>query len=299
MAELRQAKNEVFIEGILSEISLQYGSYTKDGKTIENIGGDIKIKTSQVINGQEKQLEIPVYLFANKLKKDGNPNPAFTSIEKVKNEFVSIAVAGEDKADRVRISKGDIRMNEFYNKNGALTSYPRIHATFVSKVNASDYKPDAKCSIELVVASKEYEVDKDGNETGRYKVMGIVPQYGDKVDIIPFYCVSEGVINAVSEYWSENDTFEAVCKLNFTSTTETTLTEVDFGEPVEKTRTINVSEIIITGGSQTPLEGEFAYDINAVQRGLDRRAAHLEEQKNKDSKKSAPAAAKKGLDLGF
>lgn len=40
---LRQAENRVRIEGILSEINLKYGSYQKNGRTVDNIGGDIKV----------------------------------------------------------------------------------------------------------------------------------------------------------------------------------------------------------------------------------------------------------------
>lgn len=41
---LREAENIVRIEGILSEIDIKPGSYEKDGKTVENIGGSIKVK---------------------------------------------------------------------------------------------------------------------------------------------------------------------------------------------------------------------------------------------------------------
>lgn len=42
---LRQAKNIVRIEGILSEINLKYGSFVNKstGATVDNIGGNIKV----------------------------------------------------------------------------------------------------------------------------------------------------------------------------------------------------------------------------------------------------------------
>ena len=49
---LRQAENKIRIEGILSEINLKYGSYVRDGKTIDNIGGTIKVLVSQEVNGE-------------------------------------------------------------------------------------------------------------------------------------------------------------------------------------------------------------------------------------------------------
>ena len=44
---LREAENRIKIEGILSEIDLKYGSFQKDGKTNETIGGIIKIRVDQ------------------------------------------------------------------------------------------------------------------------------------------------------------------------------------------------------------------------------------------------------------
>ena len=42
---LRQAKNRVKIEGLLSEINLKYGSFVNKntGRTVENVGGNIKV----------------------------------------------------------------------------------------------------------------------------------------------------------------------------------------------------------------------------------------------------------------
>ena len=50
---LRQAENVVKIEGILAEVDLNEGSLVKDGKTHKTIGGKIKIRVNQVINGKD------------------------------------------------------------------------------------------------------------------------------------------------------------------------------------------------------------------------------------------------------
>ena len=118
---LRQAENRVRIEGILSEINLKYGSFVKNGATVDTIGGNIKVLVHQTINNVDITLEIPVYMFAPKLTNAGKSNPAFESIEKVMTEFTSIASgAGEAGADKIRITNGNIRMNEYYNQQGQL-----------------------------------------------------------------------------------------------------------------------------------------------------------------------------------
>ena len=304
---LESKENSVKIEGILSEIDLETGTYNKDGKTIEKIGGSIKVRVTQVLNGKEVELDIPVYMFANKLTNKGTSNPAYASIERVMNEFNSIAAVGLEKADRVRITGAQIRMNEYYGQNGNLNSYPRINASFVTKItDLTKYAPEATFSAVFAIGSMGYETDKDGVEnTNRYKIRGIMPQYGGSVDVIDFWATTPNVIDAVSSYWEQGDTVKINGKLNFTSKVEETLVEVDFGEPRIEKKTISVSELIITGGSQTPLEGDFAFDMDEIQSALEARQARLAELKAKQKAKDAKPAAsakptKKSMaDLGF
>lgn len=303
---MRQAENSVKIEGILSEIDLKTGVSTKNGKTSEYIGGSIKVRVNQMLNGVNTDLDIPVFMFANKLKNDGNPNPAYASIERVMNEYVSIAAGGMDAADRIRITNGNIRMNEYYGQTGNLNSYPRINASFVTKLtDLTKFSPEATFSVVFVIGSMGYDTDKDGVDIeNRFKIRGILPQYGDAVDVVDFYATSPNVISAVSSYWNQGDTVKINGKLNFTSTVEEKMVEVDFGEPRMERRTVSVSELIITGGSQTPLEGDFAYDADEIKSALADRQARLakakEESKNKNKGAAKAAPAKKGFsDLGF
>ena len=304
---LQSKENRVKIEGILSEIDLKPGSFKKNGQEVNSIGGSIKIRVNQKLpSGEVQELEIPVHMFASELTNKGTTNPAYESIARVMNEYTSIAAAGIDAADRVRITSGSINMNEYYGQGGNLVSFPRINASFITKVKREEFKPEATFSVVFMIGSKGFATDKDGVEIpDRYKIGAVLPQYGGKVDVIEFLATSQGGIDATSNYWNVGDTVKANGRLNFTSRTETTLTEVDFGEPKEETRTISVSELIITGGSSTPLEGEFAFDQDEVQAALKERQARLaemkENNKNKGKAGKAPAAesANKFKDLGF
>ena len=195
-------------------------------------------------------------------------------------------------------------MNEYYNQNGSLNSYPRINASFVTKItDLTKFNPEASFSAVFVIAAMGPETDRDGVALeNRFKIRGILPQYGGKVDVVDFYATNPNVIDAVSSYWSEKDTVKINGKLNFTSTVEEKMVEVDFGEPRMERRTVSVSELIITGGTQTPLDGEFAYDEDEIATALQERQAYLATLKEKaKSKDAAPKAApaKKGFDLGF
>lgn len=295
--------NVVKIEGILSEIDLKYGTFKKNGTDIKSVGGSIKIRVNTKINNEDTVLEIPVHMFATEFTNAGTSNPAYESIERVMNEYVSIAATDENQADRVRITRGQITMNEYYGQNGNLVSFPRISASFVTKIKKDECKPDASFTAVFMVGNKGYETDREGVETNRYKVTGMIPQYGGKIDVVPFYAINPGVIDAVSNYWNEGDTVKATGKLNFSSKIETYEVKVDFGEATEGQRTISVSELVITGGSSTPLEGDFAINYDDVKAALEDRKARLAALKDKSqnqSKGNAPAASEnKFKDLGF
>lgn len=298
---LESKENNVRIEGLLSEVDIKEGSFQKNGQTMESIGGSIKIRVNQKLsNGEEQELEIPVHMFASKLTNKGTANPAYESIMRVKNEFKSIAAVGIDSADAVRITSASINMNEYYGENGNFVSFPRIQASFVAKVKREQMKPEATFTAIFVIGSKGFEVDKDGVENpDRYEIGAILPQYGGKVDIVKFIATSKGVIDAVSNYWNVGDTVKANGRLNFSSRTETIIEDVDFGDPVEKTRTFSVSELVLTGGSSTPLSGDFAYDNDEIQAALKERQNRLAEMKDKKKTKAPAKAAPNFKDLGF
>lgn len=301
---MRQAENKVFIEGILSEIDIVERTYTKDDVQNNALAGQIKVRVEQKINGVDKILEIPVHVFVNEMTKKGTKNPAYESIDTVRREFISIASgAGVEGADRIRISGASIQMNEYWADENRLSSYPRINASFVQRVKRDEFTPKAQFSTELVVSKMVNEVDKDGVETGRLKVEGILPQYGGRVDVVPFIAENPNVVDAISQYWQPKDTVKVSGKLNFSSTVEIYTEEQGFGEPIEKKRTINVSELVITGGSQNPLEGDFAFNEEEIKNALAERKARLENRKAKElarsSSRTAPAQSGFASDIGF
>ena len=298
---LRQAENKCRIEGILSEINLKYSSYVKNGATIDTVGGDIKVLVPQ----GESSLVIPVYMFAPKLTNSGKPNPAYESIEKVMKEYVSIASgAGMDGADKVRITNATIKMNEYYNAQNQLVSFPRVNASFVNKATG-EFRPEASWSLEFAVSSIDYVTDEDGVEVEpkKLRIKAIVPQYGGKVDTMEFFAENQKVIDAISSYWENGKTYSAKGRLNFTSITKEIIEECDFGEPDVKIRTISVSELIVTKGTQAPLEEDMAFAPAELAAALKEHKAYLETLKDKVKSKATPApsgtSANEAFDLGF
>lgn len=300
---LRQAENKVRIEGILSEIDLKYGSFEKSGVPTETVGGSIKVLVEQEINKVPTTLEIPVYMFSTKYTKAGKINPAYQSIETVMKEFVSIAACGsKETADKIRITNAQIRMNEFIGQNGSMVSTPRIHTSFVSRVIGT-FKPEATFTLEFMVSDINRMTDNQGVELDppKLNIVTIVPQYGEKVDVVSLHATNPNVINAIENYWESGACYRASGRLNFSSTTQTVLEEVDFGEPIEKVRTINVNEFIVTGGAQAPLDDDMAFSVEDIRKAMAERKERLEAMKTTNIQKQAPAStSKKGkMDLGF
>ena len=304
---LRQAENKVRIEGILSEINLKYGSYVNKntGASVDNVGGHIKVMVHQNINGEDVTLDIPVYMFASKFTNSGKLNPAYENIEQVMNSYVSIAAAGgEAGADKVRITNGNIRMNEYYNTQGQFVSFPRINASFISKVT-NEFRPEASFSLEFAVSSLDFVTDDEGIEVEpkKLRIKAIVPQYGGKVDTLEMYATNPKVIDAITTYWENGKTYNAKGRLNFSTKTVEVVQEYDFGENDVSVRTQTVSELIVTKGTQAPMEDDMAFAPAELAAALKEHKAYIESLKDKATMKSAPAPAnttsKQQFDLGF
>ena len=295
--ELKQAENLCSIQGILSEVNLREDIGKESKKPY--IMGEIKVKTTANIGNREVELEIPVRVFANQYKKDGGLNPAFESIKKV-NDMISIAACGdESKADRVSFDNASIQMNEFYGRNDQLVSYPTIRGTFVKKVKNDGYTPKATFSNVIVIGGMKEETDKNGDLTGRLVVKGILPQWGNKVDVVDYVVESEAAIKHISTYWQKGDTVRITGIVNFSSIVETETIEMGFGEPQIKHRTKSINELVITAGSQGALDQEFAYDTDEISDALTKRQAYLAELKNNAGKKAEVVTKSTTTDFGF
>ena len=295
---MRKVEHKGIIEGILSEIDIKEVSYEKNGVPMEALSGVVKVR----VNLDNETLEIPVNVFANKITNAGKEHPGYKSLQTLKDNFVSIAAGGEENADAIRVTGINLVMNEYYDQNGNLISYPRVRASFFNKVKKDELAPKAEFDLEMMIASVNDDLDKEGVPTGRLKIMGIVPQYNG-VDVMPFYAINDKAVSFIKNYWKEGDTVKMHGKIHFTSKHEIIKEDVAFGDPIERTRTITTSELIGTAGTNA-LEGDFAFDRAEIDKLLAERKARLEAEKEKSMSRtkqaSAPAPSGSfGDNLGF
>lgn len=301
---LREATNVVKITGVLSEMNLKKGSYTKNGKTMEMINGDFTVRVEQDCLGVAPVCDIPVKVFVNKYTNAGKENPAYANMEDAMNNLTSLAAAATTggKADEVNLT-ANIRMNEYFNRSDMLVSIPQITTSFLNK-NIYNNKPQANFSTEIVISKMGYVLDADGVPVvpAKYEVQGIMPLYGGRVQVVKFVVVNPDYIAAIEQYWGVNETVSVSGRLNFTTETTTEMVSKGFGEGELKSRTTHISEFVITGGDETPYDEALAFNLDEINEGLAARKVYLESLKEKKRQAPAPAPVKKSInadDLGF
>lgn len=289
---LRQAHNEVAVEGLLQEVRLEERK-TGDGR--EFIGGEIDIEVSE---GSIHTFRV----FSMKLKKDGSENGIFKGLLTVKDEYLSTAKVGKESADKVRVTAGQLGINDYVGGDGQVKSYPQLSTNFINRVQANDeFSPKAEFEVELVIQSIIEETDKEGEETGRIKLKGFVPQFGGGIAPLEFVAEGEGA-EYIKDTYEKGQTVkiygDIVNKVEITKIHE----EVGFGKPKEKVKRNFVREYLITGGLE-PYDEENVntYDVKAIGKALTEREVHLEglikkaEEKAKGGSKGAKKEEKKGF----
>lgn len=286
---LKQTDNIVRIEGILSEVSVESRSFERDGKTVDALGATLKIRVHQEVNDTPYDMEVPVHMFATKITKTGSVNPAYRTIEKIREEYVSIASGGLATADAVRITRGDIRMNEYFDANGRERSEPRVNASFVDRISREECVDEASFLMTAVVGGINDDFDREGNPTNHLSLKAFIIQYNGKLDVVPMKVMAPNAMSHIRTYWNEGDTVRIKGLLHFSSETTFTVEEVGFGDPIRTPKTNFVSDLIVTSGSASGLDGDQALDIEEVQKALTERKARLEVLKEKAlSADSAP-----------
>ncbi len=298
---MKEAQNNVIVEGILSEINLKIDdSYERHGVKQKSILGSLKVKVDQEIEGVMTQLDVPINVFTSELTLKGKPNPSFVSLEQVMNEYKSIVMVGEELADRVRVTGARISMNEYHTPDEKLIRYPRVQGSFVRRIKPEDCNMRALWEMELYIASMKYRTDREGIETDTFEVRGVTVGYGEYGDVIELVTSQANIAEGIAATYQPGDTVPFSGKLNFSTSTEIIYEEVEIGDPIEKARTINISDLVITGAKGALDDGYTDEEIKKVLASREERlAVSLQRARSRAQGKTAPPATKGAVDLGF
>ncbi|WP_206098610.1 hypothetical protein [Paenibacillus silvae] len=273
--QLQEAENKVHIEGTIVEVKIEEDKLP-DGREI--IKGDIDIQV-------DEDSVHTVSMFSMKYKQDKTISGIYKGILTIKNDY--------KPGDKVRITQGNVRLNEYIHQDGTLKSYPQINSNFVNRVKDTDvFEPKATFSFEMVVANVKEEIKND-EETGRAIIKGYIPIYGGEV--IPFETVvtDPNAVNYVTSNYEKGQTVSLHGDIvNQTIVTRKEI-EVGFGDPQEKIDRKTIREYVVKGGSAPYEEDDKnAFDPQLVGKALKVREAKIEAMKEKKKAKENSGSTK-------
>jgi len=275
---LREADNDVTIEGVLSENKLDYKT-TAEGK--DYISGDILVETS------EGNI-VPVNFFSFAVKKDGGPNRIYNNLKNVVDNYKSIAKHSRESADKIRITGATLEANEFYNAAGNLISTFRVRSNFINRVTG-DFAPKADFAVEVYVQSLTEEV-KDDVPTGRYLIKGVVPGYNGRVHLLTFFVENPKAIEYVKQNYSVGDTVKLAGKLSNEIIEVNRTEEMEFGDDIITTFTRIKRELIADKGSKPYDEGD-KFSAELIKQAMVERDVDLKTKQEKAMQQASPAGA--------
>jgi len=290
-----QAKNRVTIVGKLLDVTFNKGVTKTSGVPWES--AKLNIRVTHTYGGQQETSDIPVSMFATQYTSKGGLNPAFTSIQKLK-EFKTAQNVGFDMADTVRCDGRStiLRENNFVSKSGQLVNTWQINASFISQVSAAE---TATFDIDIFMMDKRPEMTKDEDPTGRLILKGGIVQYGGKLDVVEFIVEGPEQVDYIERNWEENTTINVQGRIRVTSIEEKSSHTSSWGEDIPDSNTRMVRELIVTTGDDEPKDEEFSYNVVDIKKAFNERQALLEQLRidaKNNTKPAAPAANPKQFD---
>lgn len=287
---LREAKNEVLISGLVNEKNLEIdkGPRTIDGRETqeERIRGTVTVLVKNQGVDKNEDWYIPIQVYAWKTTRAGKPSKTFINLQDFHDSALSIAAVGEDQATAVRITAGQVAMNE-YPRNGRLVSYPSVRANFLNMIPRDRMDYIADFSTEMFIVGKRDSENADGVVDGLI-LTGAIPQFGGIVTVAPFVVRSPQAVEHIGASWDVGATVFVHGRLEFKVSSEKIEKEVDFGEPIVEIRNRNISNFVIIGGrddSQT----DRAYEAEDIKKALAERQAYLDQRIEEEKNKAAQA----------
>lgn len=266
-----QATNKVTIIGKLLDTSFGNGTLS-DGRKYER--ANLTIRTTQTYEGREETSEIPVSVFATQYTAANKPNPAWDTIQKLRT-MKTAQNAGLDDADVVRINGASLRENNFVSRNGQLITGWQINTSFVSTGKANDL---ASFNFDIFIMDMHDETNREGDTTGRLIIKGGIVQYGGRLDVVEFVVQDPAKVEYLARNWNIDDTVNVRGRIRVTSQEDTHSAEhSSWGEDIPEVSTQMVRELIITTGSDTGFDEEFAYSKDDIRKAFNVRKAEIEQ----------------------
>lgn len=281
-----QSTNKINITGKLVDITTGEGKLT-DGRYYQR--ATFTVRVDQTYNDNREISDIPISIFASEYTLANKPNPAYEGLQKLK-AMKTMQDYGEQGADTVRISNGQINENNFVSKSGNLINGWQIRTSFIN--SGASLKNLATFNLDIFIMDMHMEVDREGEETGRLIIKGATVGYNQTVEVLEFVVEGADRVDYIQRNWNINDTVNIGGRIRVTTDeVPHSTTTSSWGEELPDTTTRTVRELVVTRGSEEAFEEEFAYDPAEIKKGFNVRKAKIEQMqvdaKNGSSKKTA------------
>ncbi len=278
---MRESKNEIYVEGLVNEIKLKYGTVNNT----EVISGTIDVRVDDPKVGVS--MIVPVDFYANKFKRTAPGEPAeinklYEGYEHAMNSFISVAAAATVPGatpTKVRI-KGRIGLNSYYSHQLTLVERKAIQGTFITEL-FSNPNPQTSFNADFYLAGMHRVTDKDGVEAtpAALQVDGVMFGFNGLATKIPFIVKDANSIDFIEQNWLVGGTYEVGGRGHFVTETIVDTTPVGFGDPIQTLRTVEVADFVITRGSEGSVADNLAYTAENVNEGMGKYQAMLARKK--------------------
>lgn len=264
-----QATNKINLAGKLMDVTFGNGNLS-DGRPYQR--ATVTVRVVQTYGGKEETSDVQIGMFATESTSTGKPNPAWKSINDLKQMRTAQNV-GIDAASHVRLTGTSLQENNFISRTGQLINGWQLRGSFINEAKVSDV---ASFSTDIYIMSMTEETDREGDTTGRLKIKGGIVQYAGKLDVVEFIVENPDTVEYISRNWEENKTVNVRGRIRVLSQEEEVQSS-GWGEDVPDTTTKFVRELIVTTGSDEPFEEDFAYDPVEIKKAFNDRKAYIEQ----------------------
>ena len=266
VTNLKQAENKVECTGYLAEKDIHP---VKDSNGRDALEGYVSIKTDDT-----NQIRFNIRVLAK--KNDGTPNPAYENISKFNDDAKSIAEVGAEAASKVEVRAGQLNPYHSTQSNSDVLGY---RTSFIGVVRSENFEPKAQATVELFVQNVLPEMDKNGEETGRALVKGVLVTYNG-VEPLTLTVGKDMADEVLSGAIETGQTFEFFADIVNSRVEKKKEIPVRLGKPRIERTFIYTNELILTGCSE-PYDDDRAYDRDAIKLALNERNDRIKANANK------------------
>jgi len=298
--EIRQAKNDIRLTGVVLEHKLQDGK----GDSGRYINGSLVIKAGEFT-------EVTLKVFVSEKNSKGKVKKAYEVLHKIlKGELKTAAEVPEEEAVKVKVwGKDEFTPHfkeEIYKSEGSTEVKTLINmdlgfgnVAVDNKIKAEDYS--AEFEIEMYVVEVKEEVDKaTEEETGRVLIKGWTPVYGGSA--IPLTVVAGVVVDGDEEFDFAEDLRTSIDPgmtvsfwgdIDYKKIVEKTSKGGSLGKAKVETKTVYVHDLVTTGAEI--VEGENEYQEDEIKAVLVERSRVIKEKEQDDKPKTKGREGRTGV----